>query len=107
VVLWLNGGPGSSSILGMLEEHGPLIMGGDGKLVENPYAWNRVANLVVLESPAGVGYSYCAEHAKGCQNTDNSTAADARRAMQDFFTTKFPELAKNPFSITGESYAGV
>eukprot|EP01047_Picozoa_sp_COSAG01_P078465 COSAG01_NODE_14508_length_1445_cov_1.959138_1_plen_178_part_00 len=58
MVLWLNGGPGSSSILGMLEEHGPLLMGADGKLIENPYAWTNAAHLLVLESPAGVGYSY-------------------------------------------------
>ena len=83
-------------------------MGGqDGKLIENPYAWTTMANLLVIESPAGVGYSFCANHASGCHNTDNSTAADARRALQDFFKTKFPELVKNPFTITGESYAGV
>ena len=35
------------------------------------------------------------------------TAAAARAGLQDFFKTKFPELAKNPFFITGESYAGV
>ena len=64
-----------------------------GKLIDNPYAWNRVANLVVLESPAGVGFSYCADHAKGCKNTDNSTAADARRAMQD--VSQFPQLSYN------------
>ena len=107
VVLWLNGGPGSSSILGMLEEHGPLLMGEAGKLIENPYAWTKLANLLIIESPAGVGYSFCAAHATGCKNTDNSTAADARRGLKDFFRTKFPELAKNPFTITGESYAGV
>ena len=41
VVLWLNGGPGSSSILGMLQEHGPLIMNATGGLTENPYTWTK------------------------------------------------------------------
>ena len=44
---------------------------------------------------------------KACHNTDKSTASAARAAMVDFFDTKFPELKKNPFYITGESYAGV
>merc|ERR1719191_407458 len=51
VVLWLNGGPGSSSILGMLQEHGPLLINTSGELFENPYAWNSKANIFVLESP--------------------------------------------------------
>ena len=107
-VLWLNGGPGASSLLGMLQEQGPLIIDSSGKLVENPYAWTDVANLIALESPAGVGYSYCAAMASGgsCANTDVSTAKAAYAALVDFFT-KFPELQKNPFYITGESYAGV
>uniref|UniRef100_A0A7S2FYK5 Carboxypeptidase n=1 Tax=Octactis speculum TaxID=3111310 RepID=A0A7S2FYK5_9STRA len=42
-----------------------------------------------------------------CHNTDISTAADARAALQDFFTAKFPELSSSPLYITGESYAGV
>ena len=108
-VLWLNGGPGSSSILGMLQEHGPLLINATGGLTLNPYAWTRRANLVVLESPAGVGYSYCkgslATPRQGCANTDNSTARAARVAMQDFFEHKFPELAATDFYIAGESYA--
>ena len=53
VVLWLNGGPGSSSILGMLQEMGPLLINATGGLMANPYAWTKQANLLVLESPAG------------------------------------------------------
>lgn len=108
VVLWLNGGPGSSSILGMLQENGPLLINATGGLMRNPYAWTKQANLLVLESPAGVGYSYCKAMLEGgsCSNTDVSTAKAARAAVQDFFK-KFPELRANRFFITGESYAGV
>jgi len=109
LVLWLNGGPGSSSILGMLMEMGPLLINSTGGLMRNPYAWTKQANVLVLESPGGVGFSYCAAmQANGsCSNTDDSTARAARAALQDFFATKFPELRELPFFITGESYAGV
>jgi cathepsin A (carboxypeptidase C) len=109
VVLWLNGGPGSSSILGMLQEQGPLIINSTGGLMRNPYAWTTLVNLLILESPTGVGYSYCSTQKAGgvCNNTDKLTAATARAAVVDFFETKFPELKTAPFYITGESYAGV
>lgn len=109
VVLWLNGGPGSSSVLGLLQEHGPLLLNATGGLMRNPYRWTREAFLVVLESPAGVGYSYCEAMKLGgsCHNTDLTTAADADAAMREFFAEKFPELAGREFFITGESYAGV
>ena len=88
---------------------GPVLINATGGLMANPYAWTKQANLLILESPAGVGYSYCAAMAEGgsCHNTDISTAAAARAAIQDFFSTKFPELKAGSFYITGESYAGV
>lgn len=110
VVLWLNGGPGSSSILGFLSEVGPLLINATGGLHMNPWSWTKVANIIALEAPIGVGYSYCEvqkEQGKACQNTDKYTASASRAALVDFFTTKFPELANNEFYITGESYAGV
>ena len=109
VVLWLNGGPGASSVLGMLQEQGPLLIGADGNLFDNPYAWTKVANLLVVESPAGVGYSYCVEMTQGgaCANDDDSTAQALASGLQDFFQTKFPSLRGHRFFITGESYAGV
>ena len=109
VVQWFNGGPGSSSVLGMLQEQGPLLIAREGGLHVNPWAWSTAANFLIFESPAGVGYSYCdaTKHHKPCVNTDNSTADAAHHALLDFFGTKFPELQRNPFYITGESYAGV
>lgn len=48
--LWLNGGPGSSSILGFLQENGPLLINATGGLMRNPFAWTKVVNLVALGS---------------------------------------------------------
>lgn len=110
VVLWLNGGPGSSSLLGFLQEEGPLLINAKGGLMDNPYSWTKYVNLVAIEAPVGVGYSYCSrqlDEGKPCQNTDRYTASTSRAALVDFFTNKFPEFSSNDFYITGESYAGV
>lgn len=111
-VLWLNGGPGSSSLLGFFQELGPLLLNSTGGFMTNPWSWTRAANLLAIEAPLGVGYSYCAaqkESGKACENTDKFTASTTRAALVDFFGNKFPELAKNgnEFYIVGESYAGV
>ena len=108
-VLWLNGGPGSSSILGWLQEVGPLLTNSSGGLMRNPWAWTRLANVFALEAPAGVGYSYCDANLRGgnCENTDGSTAKASLAALIDFFGNKFPKLQNTQFFIAGESYAGV
>lgn len=109
VVLWLNGGPGSSSLLGFLQEEGPLLINAKGGLMENPYSWTKYVNLLAIEAPIGVGYSYCSRQMEGkpCQNTDRYTASTSRAALVDFFQNKFPDFANNEFYIVGESYAGV
>jgi len=58
VVIWFNGGPGCSSMLAYMQENGPLaIDDGEDYIKTNPYPWNLRANMLWLESPAGVGWS--------------------------------------------------
>ncbi|XP_030067886.1 lysosomal protective protein [Microcaecilia unicolor] len=105
VVLWLNGGPGCSSLDGLLTEHGPFLIQPDGSSLEyNPYSWNMVANVLYLESPAGVGFSYSDD--KNYVTNDTEVALNNYLALKEFFRL-FPEYSKNDFFITGESYGGV
>ena len=107
LVLWLNGGPGCSSLLGFIQEHGPVIIPDyTSEFRLNQFAWNKKANMIYLESPAGVGFSYNDNGDADMKYTDEIVANDNRMALLDFFS-KFPEYQKNNFYISGESYAGV
>nr|KJB09189.1 hypothetical protein B456_001G128600 [Gossypium raimondii] len=106
LVLWLNGGPGCSSLIGAMMELGPFRINNDGKtLFRNDYAWNNVANVIFLESPAGVGFSYSNTSSDYHHIGDKSTAKDAYTFFVNWLE-RFPQYKTRDFYITGESYAG-
>lgn len=107
LVLWMNGGPGCSSMDGLFYEHGQLLVGGpNGTLVRNPYAWSKLANMLYLEAPVGVGYSYSDDPDDLNHLNDDITASDNLAALKVFFSL-FPEHKQREFYVSGESYAGV
>ncbi|KAK7291949.1 hypothetical protein RIF29_07520 [Crotalaria pallida] len=107
LVLWLNGGPGCSSIAyGASEEIGPFRINKTGSsLYLNKYAWNKEANILFLESPAGVGFSYTNTTSDLKTSGDKRTAQDALVFLIRWLS-RFPQYQYRDFYIAGESYAG-
>jgi len=108
LVLWLNGGPGCSSMDGLFYEQGPIHFSREGEdlnLHFNRWTWTNISNMIFLEAPAGVGFSYSNDPADYSTN-DQQTALDNYHFLQNWFKA-FPKFAKNPFWISGESYAGI
>ncbi|KAJ8505232.1 hypothetical protein OPV22_006118 [Ensete ventricosum] len=104
LLLWLNGGPGCSSIgFGEAQEIGPFLVRKDVPELElNKYAWNKAANLLFLEAPAGVGFSY--SNITDVQG-DNATGFGSYSFLVKWFQ-RFPQYRLNEFYLAGESYAG-
>uniref|UniRef100_A0A8C5SP25 Carboxypeptidase n=1 Tax=Laticauda laticaudata TaxID=8630 RepID=A0A8C5SP25_LATLA len=105
LLLWLNGGPGCSSIAGLLTEHGPFRVQPDGATLKyNGYAWNQLAHILYLESPVGVGYSY--SDSQDYQTNDTEVARINYLALKEFFNL-FPEHLPKDLYLAGESYGGI
>eukprot|EP00977_Amphora_coffeiformis_P013131 scaffold3396_cov176-Amphora_coffeaeformis.AAC.4 len=100
LVLWLNGGPGCSSLGGMFTELGPFVLDDNLHVTLNPYSFNRVANIIFIEQPVGVGFSY-----PNVPANDTSTAVDTVAALRAFLSLH-PELQGRAVYVMGESYGG-
>lgn len=120
-IVWYNGGPGASSLEAYFIEMGTFHLN-DYSLTQNvtrfpqlwynQYTWSTFANMLYIESPAGVGFSYCTKgkipDLAACPRWNDSITAQDNYAVLIQFFAKFPEYADNSdFYIMGESYAGV
>ena len=104
LMVWFNGGPGASSITGLLAENlGPQMITANGTLVDNPHRFTRTRHLMVIDNPVGSGYSFTADGAYASSEADVRTQVAA--AFRAFFALH-PEYATSPLWIAGESYGG-
>lgn len=105
LVIWLNGGPGCSSLIDVAVTNGPFTLGKDGKLTDNIFAWNQKANVLYIDQPLGVGYS------PGEQTAYPFKAEMTREYFYEFFTKwleldQFKKFKGHPLWLTGVSYGG-
>eukprot|EP00595_Chromulina_sp_UTEXLB2642_P002408 CAMPEP_0196761334 /NCGR_PEP_ID=MMETSP1095-20130614/534_1 /TAXON_ID=96789 ORGANISM="Chromulina nebulosa, Strain UTEXLB2642" /NCGR_SAMPLE_ID=MMETSP1095 /ASSEMBLY_ACC=CAM_ASM_000446 /LENGTH=391 /DNA_ID=CAMNT_0042110737 /DNA_START=225 /DNA_END=1400 /DNA_ORIENTATION=+ len=114
LIIWTNGGPGCTAMEGATTEIGPLSLFDikescssstcdyTGQFSKNPYAWNAHANLLFLDQPRNVGYSF----GYGSSVSSSVQAADDFVVFYNEWLTEFPEFVDRPLVIAGESYGG-
>lgn len=104
VVLWLQGGPGASSLYGLFAENGPFYVKLNRGLKMRQYYWSQFLNVIYIDNPVGTGYSFT-DNDSGYAKDENDVSENLYKALIQFFKL-FPKLQNNDFFIAGESYAG-
>lgn len=107
IFVWLNGGPGASSLTGLLAENGPFRISDNGKkLTFNEFTWVKDYHMLFVDNPIGTGFSFCNEGewiTKESQMADNFVTF-----LLKWFncSSAHEKYSKNPLFLSGESYAG-
>lgn len=98
------GGPGASSATGLLFELGPCkVAAEDGTVARNKYSWNTHSNILFLDQPVNVGWSYSDD---GSRVSRSHVAGEDVYAFFQLFFSRFPEYAEAKFHMAAESYGG-
>ncbi|XP_020702672.2 serine carboxypeptidase-like 18 isoform X3 [Dendrobium catenatum] len=124
LLLWLTGGPGCSAFSGLSLEIGPLKFiserynGSLPNLVYHPYSWNKISNIIFLDSPVGTGFSF-SNHPQGYETGDKSWSKHAIIFLRKGYVIGNPSTgelidynARVPFAfgmgiISDELYQGI
>lgn len=102
ITVWFNGGPGCSSLSGLVSENGPFLwQDGTFAPVKNPYSWHRLTNMLWIEQPVGTGFS----QGEPSATSEYDVAAQFRGFWKNFVDAF--ELKGARTYMTGESYAGM
>ena len=104
VVLWLQGGPGATSMFGLFDEHGPFIVNDDLSLRPRDYRWTLFANVIYIDNPVGTGFSFT-QTDDGYARNEDQVGANLYQALLQFYQM-FPQYQDGDLYLTGESYAG-
>ncbi|KAL5345844.1 hypothetical protein ACLOAV_008870 [Pseudogymnoascus australis] len=103
LIIWFNGGPACTSMLGLFKIHGPVTFPRTAtKPQRNDYSWTRGANVLYVDQPIGTGFSTGTSN-----NTDNAHNTAVFVKWLDSFFNTFPEMRSKKIHLMGESYAGV
>ncbi|CAF0808199.1 unnamed protein product [Adineta steineri] len=102
-IIWLNGGPGQSSLIGAWTEIGPFRFLDKNTIVTNNGSWHLYANLLFIDQPIGTGFSYIDS---GHFIKELDEMAEYFLNFLDRYVEIFPELLKQDIYLAGESFGG-
>lgn len=104
LTLWLNGGPGASSMMGLFQENGPCYVNPDNvTTVINKYSWNNVSNMIYIDQPMNTGFSY----GSAVVNSTDTAAIYVWEAFQVLFSSdEFKRFKDRELIFATESYGG-
>jgi vitellogenic carboxypeptidase-like protein len=109
LLIWLQGGPGGSSLFGLFAEMGPFGLEYDAtqtlRLKPRESSWNKKYGMLFIDNPVGAGFSFPATSDGYCTDSKKCVASNLYELMQQFYTV-FPQQASVPLYVTGESYGG-
>ena len=111
LLIWLQGGPGASSMFSLFHEIGPYALErssddkhGEIKLSQRAISWNHRYSLLFIDNPVGAGFSYT-KSPDGYPETEEQVSEHLLAVLRQFYLV-FPSAATVPLYLTGESYAG-
>lgn len=104
VLIWLQGGPGASSLFGLFTENGPFNIDAEANIVRRKYSWHLNHHLIYIDNPVGTGFSFT-EHDTGYVTDETEVGANLYETLRQFYLL-FPNLQKNHLFLSGESYGG-
>lgn len=110
LLIWLQGGPGGSSLFGLFAEMGPFGLTNSTadprlRLVPRAASWNTRYAMLFIDNPVGAGFSFTEDAAGYCKDTKGCVARNLYSLLQQFYQV-WPEQLGNELYITGESYGG-
>lgn len=104
LLIWLNGGPGASSLIGLFVENlGPQKITANATLVDNHDHITKKYHLMAVDNPVGAGFSFTESAAY--VKSEEEMRTQFVYALRGFYE-RHPEYKRNPLWVTGESYAG-
>ncbi|XP_037271079.2 putative serine carboxypeptidase CPVL [Rhipicephalus microplus] len=101
LLLWLQGGPGKSSLFGQFLENGPLGINASGALYYRHHTLVEQFHVIYLDQPVGSGFSF--DKREVYPTTLGEASAHVMRFLRRFLRL-FPEYRGRSFYIAGESY---
>ncbi|KAJ7027721.1 alpha/beta-hydrolase [Mycena alexandri] len=102
-IIWLQGGPGSSGMIALTTENGPIHLQPNNTWFINEFSWNTLADTIWIDQPVGTGFS--TSDSTGYVSNEDQTGEDFVGFLSNLVKV-FPSLATRPLLLTGESYAG-